>query len=102
MTRFSDTFTTHLLRQHDLLQDYVTTYRKRLTEAYMSASYSLEELQIPFQPANAGLFIFIDLGEWISHFERRGDDPTAPSPELRLCDYLVSQGVFLNPGQVGR
>lgn len=99
--RFSDTFSARLLSRIDLLQVYVTAYRGRLTGAYVRAATALRDLDIPFQPANAGLFIFIDLSQWVSYFSGDQYNPRGPTPELQLCDYLVSQGIFLNPGQVG-
>ena len=102
MPKFCDTFATRLLSQTEVLQNYVATYRERLTRAYDRAAGALSDLQIPFQPANAGLFIFIDLSMWVLYFSGDQYNPRGPSPELQLCEYLVKQGVFLNPGQVSK
>jgi hypothetical protein len=101
ITASSANFAAQFLGQLDIVQDYITTYQSRLLQAYKTAKGALNCHQIPFNPADAGLFFLIDLGEWVSYFE--GPDSAADSNETReiqLCKWLVDGGVFLNPGQV--
>ncbi|KAF4972845.1 hypothetical protein FSARC_671 [Fusarium sarcochroum] len=99
----SDRFVTRFLEQLDLVQDYLNTYRLRLGAAYQRTTAALNRHGIPYQPANAGLFIFIDLGQWVRHFDGLGstcqDMENVGSPELQLCRWLIGHGVFLNAGE---
>lgn len=53
---------------------------------------------IPFQPSNTGLFIFVDLSQWVDSFS--GDE--GEGSELNLCQYLIEHGVCLNPREVSK
>ncbi|KAK2735108.1 ACC synthase [Colletotrichum kahawae] len=93
-TSFSDSFASRLLSDEAAFENYVHTYQRRLAQAYERVSGALIRHQIPFQPATAGLFIYIDLRRWTDQFEGAGD------PELQLWKYLVDSGVGVNPGKV--
>ncbi|RTE69896.1 hypothetical protein BHE90_015717 [Fusarium euwallaceae] len=99
----SDKFVAHFLGQLDLVQEYLDVYRSRLKNAYHKVATELETYGIPFERAQAGLFVFIDLSAWIHHFEDGDRKPPVTddtlSPELRLCEWLIDHGVFLNAGQ---
>ncbi|KAI8712238.1 Aminotran-1-2 domain-containing protein [Fusarium sp. LHS14.1] len=99
----SDKFVTGFLEQLDLVQQYLDVYRPRLSHAYHQVATALETHKIPFQRAEAGLFVFIDLSAWIHHFQDLDGKPPATddtlSPELQLCEWLIDHGVFLNAGQ---
>lgn len=100
----SDKFVTHFLEQLDLVQEYLVVYRPKLANAYQQVATALETHEIPFQRAEAGLFVFINLGAWIHHFPDPAGKPPASdnilSPELQLCEWLIDHGVFLNAGEV--
>ncbi|KAJ4179428.1 hypothetical protein NW755_012513 [Fusarium falciforme] len=99
----SDKFVTRFLERLDLVQEYLDVYRLRLANAYQQVATALETHGIPFQRAEAGLFVFIDLAAWIHHFQDpAGGLPATDStlsPELQLCEWLIDHGVFLNAGQ---
>ncbi|CAG9990020.1 unnamed protein product [Clonostachys byssicola] len=96
----TDTFATSFLSQQDTVEEYLVTYRSRLSEAYSRAATALQKQRIPYEPANAGLFIFIDLSAWLQYFvgSTQGTG-TMSSSELRLCEYLIDHGIFLNAGE---
>jgi len=87
---------TRFLQQLDGVEDYLSLYRTRLATAYHKAATALSTASIPFEPASAGLFIFVDLSRWLRFFPQFGPQ----TPELELCEWLIQGGVFLNPGQV--
>ncbi|CAH0018742.1 unnamed protein product [Clonostachys rhizophaga] len=96
VTRNSAVRDAALSLQPQLVQDYLVQYRHGLREAYKSATRALEQCQIPFTRANAGLFVFIDLSQWIVYFD--GSDQ-ATTAEQQLSNWLIEHGVFLNAGE---
>ncbi|KAH6664795.1 pyridoxal phosphate-dependent transferase [Plectosphaerella plurivora] len=102
LTAFSDAFAARFLGDLDNVQDFLRTYRQRLAAQYHKTTVALRRCGIPFQPAEAGLFVYIDLGRWIHHFQgtARQSSPRL-SPELLLCEWLIMKGVFLNAGEFG-
>ncbi|KAF5246474.1 hypothetical protein FANTH_6846 [Fusarium anthophilum] len=96
LTVASDKFVTRFLQQLDMVQDYLGNNCSRLTEAYRRTTTALNKYRIPFQRADAGLFVFIDLSRWVHNFEAG----KTGSPEMQLCRMLIDNGVFLNPGQI--
>ncbi|KAL2674268.1 hypothetical protein Neosp_012719 [[Neocosmospora] mangrovei] len=82
----------------------VSKITPRLSHAYHQVATALETHGIPFERAEAGLFVFIDLSAWIHHFQDPAGKPPATdntlSPELQICEWLIDHGVFLNAGQV--
>ncbi|RSM07634.1 hypothetical protein CDV31_008527 [Fusarium ambrosium] len=99
----SDKFVARFLGELDLVQEYLDVYRPRLQNAYHQVAIALETHGIPFERAEAGLFVFIDLSAWIHHFQDGNREPPATdnalSPELQLCEWLIDHGIFLNAGQ---
>lgn len=105
MTTFTDAVFTHLLRDEVFLQNYLSVYPVRLQAAYQSTTATLTHHGVPFEPANAGLFIWVDLSRWLAYIAPgaiancsggKGD-----SPEVQLSRYLLRRGVYLQPGEVG-
>ncbi|RMZ77586.1 hypothetical protein DV737_g4280, partial [Chaetothyriales sp. CBS 132003] len=107
LPQMSDTFVTAFLSRLDRVHDYLDTYRPRLAAAYERVCEELKRHRIPFRPAEGGLFVFVNLGAWIRYFGQRGrpednvtkEDGRVLSPELRLCEWLIEHGVFLNAGE---
>ena len=93
------------MRRLDLVEDYIRVYRGRISAAYRATEEALVRCRIPMAPATSGLFILIDLSDWVGCFD--GPDADSHDPgnlktrEIQLCWWLVDRGVFLNPGQVG-
>ncbi|EXK27166.1 hypothetical protein FOMG_16238 [Fusarium oxysporum f. sp. melonis 26406] len=101
LTSFSDTFITQFLERQHLVKDYISVYQTRLRQAYQIVSGALRKHAVPFAAANAGLFVFIDLGRWIDFFPRPKPESNvgSVSRELQLCEWLLDHGVFLNAGE---
>ncbi|KAG5655624.1 hypothetical protein KAF25_009123 [Fusarium avenaceum] len=93
---FADHVATWLLQDSRAVSDYIFEYRRRLSNAYLGVTQALRSNKIPFNPADAGLFVSINLHEWIHHFS----EDAGTSPEHQLCHWLTHHGVFLNPGEV--
>lgn len=92
---FSTSLFIDLLSDEKKVQDYIDTYQARLQESYICTSKLLRAHDIPFKPANSGMFIFIELTRWLDYFEG-----SLPRKEEKLCWYLVKAGVFLSQGRV--
>ncbi|KAL2209893.1 PLP-dependent transferase [Sarocladium strictum] len=99
VTAFSDHVGTKLLEDQQHICTYLTEYRRRLTEAYAHVAQALQSSRIPYEPAEAGLFVFIDLHAWLKHFKEGDNDSSTQTPERRFCTWLIQRGVFLNPGE---
>ncbi|RTE75249.1 hypothetical protein BHE90_010273 [Fusarium euwallaceae] len=101
ITAFTDHFAAHFLGRLDLIKSYVTLYSRRLSAQYARTVDALERNGIPYNRANAGLFIFIDLANWLEYFKSpdAASRPRDLSLELKLCDWLIEHGVFLNAGE---
>lgn len=90
------------------MNDYITVYQRRLASAYISIRDALLEHRIPFLPATAGLFIFINLSYWLRYFPTCKTPPIESarymqpysSKELQLWQWLLDNGIALNPGEV--
>jgi 1-aminocyclopropane-1-carboxylate synthase len=67
---------------------------KRLLQRYKSVVKILDQFRIPFLPAQAGLFVWIDF----SQFLIKSDDSTAASQERILYRKLIDFGLLLTPG----
>ena len=90
-----------LTRQQDRANGnelWTTAFRrenhKRLLQRYNAVVEILDHFQIPFLPAQAGLFVWIDL----SQFLIKSTGSTAASQELALYRKLIDFGLLLTPG----
>ncbi|KAL6800823.1 pyridoxal phosphate-dependent transferase [Trichoderma sp. SZMC 28013] len=97
VSSFSTAFFTHLLSDAEAVDKYLALYQSRLRISYVSASESFHKHGIPFQPANSGMFVFVELTEWLKYF----DAPDVKGQEVQLYRYLAFEaGVHLNMGQM--
>lgn len=95
---FSATFFTQLLNDNMFLDRYFQTYQERLQSGYLQTTTVLKQHNIPFSKTNAGLFLWIDLSQWLGlHGNKQGN--TGLTPEMEMTNYLLSRGVFLQPGE---
>ncbi|KAH8889044.1 PLP-dependent transferase [Thozetella sp. PMI_491] len=100
ITAFSDSFVTQFMGNLDLVEEYRVIYQERLAKTYSLVSDAMIRHSIPFQQATSGLFVFIDLSQWLGYFEdSQADASRTESAEIRLCKWLVDDGVFINPGE---
>ncbi|KAL5093937.1 hypothetical protein Trisim1_009411 [Trichoderma cf. simile WF8] len=97
VSSFSTAFVTHFLSDAEAVDEYLAVYQSRLRTSYVVASEAFHEHGIPFQPANSGMFAFVELTEWLKYF----DAPNVKGQEVQLYRYLAFQaGVHLNMGQM--
>lgn len=99
ITKFADSFFTAFLEDRTNMSAYLTTYHARLRKSYMATSNLLKRYGIPFQIANSGMFIWIDLSPWLLNFGNESEK-SATGTEMKLTLWLLKQGVYLEPGKV--
>eukprot|EP00744_Colponema_vietnamica_P020628 GILI01029342.1.p1 GENE.GILI01029342.1~~GILI01029342.1.p1 ORF type:complete len:443 (+),score=113.41 GILI01029342.1:46-1374(+) len=64
-----------LLSDSEFVESYLAHNTLRLREAYQRVERMLLDLSIPFLPAHAGMFVWIDLRSWLSQ------EAGSPAPE---------------------
>jgi hypothetical protein len=107
VTASSDAFFTQFISDTAVVDQFFQTQKKRLRETYGRASALLKKHQIPFSPANAGVFVWLDISAYLKYFEGK-DEPGHfgqtgdESREIKLCRYLINNGLFIAPGEVSR
>jgi 1-aminocyclopropane-1-carboxylate synthase len=85
-----------ILEDEEWLDRFLETARKRLTVNNKLAKALLTKEGIKYSPgANAGFFLWIDLGPWLGRFP--GEDDW--EKEEKLLKELLSNKVFLTPGK---
>lgn len=75
----------HLLTDNAWLNEYFESNRRRLRVAYLRFIGILEELGIPYMPADAGFFVWVNLRRWMQGVSREHE------MELwrKICDCKV-------------
>lgn len=79
-----------MLRDEEWATSFVRENRKRLGEARSKVSRMLRNMGVPFFPAEAGLFLWVDLRAWMSGDTR--------AEEMALWERMASVKVLLTPG----
>ncbi|KAJ3279896.1 hypothetical protein HK104_001086 [Borealophlyctis nickersoniae] len=86
-------------------EHFVTSYKaensKRLSACYDYVTSLLQSNGIPFKPANAAFFVWIDLRRWTDAIVPASTDsvqPTGRAKELALFERLIDAGLYLAPG----
>ncbi len=69
---------------------YLPTNRKRLRQAYLSASEMLKEMGVEVLESSAGLYVWVNLKRWTKPLSRDG--------EMKLMDVLIDNGVYITSG----
>ncbi|KAH8892905.1 PLP-dependent transferase [Thozetella sp. PMI_491] len=96
--RFSGDFFSHFINDTDRVDQFIRLYKERLASSYSAVTSLLARAEIPFIPANSGVFFLVDLSSWLQYFP--GYDPEE-SREKKLCLYLAREaGVFLSYGEL--
>lgn len=98
VTSASDAFFTRFIGDLDLVDEYIGIFKKRQLEAYTHASALFKKHNISFSPANACVFVWLDLRGYLKYFTGVENSETG-NTELKLCRYFIGKGVFLSPGQ---
>lgn len=87
--------TADMLNDEAFIDKFLDESRGRLLASYQVCVKTMEELELPFIPAKAGLFIYVDLSSLLpsNTFEA----------ERELCDVLMNQArMVLTPGESQR
>ncbi|TVQ15684.1 MAG: aminotransferase class I/II-fold pyridoxal phosphate-dependent enzyme [Balneolaceae bacterium] len=80
-----------MLSDHDWLHKLQKENRIRIARAYQTFTSLLDELNIPYHPASAGFFLWLDLRSWLNSSNRAG--------EMKLYRKLFDTGkINLSPG----
>ncbi|KAF1751543.1 hypothetical protein GCK72_018097 [Caenorhabditis remanei] len=87
---FVQDFAINLLSDSEWLREFHTEVNRRISIHYRYTTENLERLEIPFVPAQAGIFVFADFSKHLSSNNSAG--------ELELFDRIASAGVMLTPG----
>jgi hypothetical protein len=87
------------------MDEYIRVFKSRLAQSYKWATELMKNHNIKFSPGNAGLFLWLDLSEYLRYFEGSDElglpmNSNDSSREIKLCRYLISEGIFLSPGEV--
>lgn len=69
---------------------FIAYNRSALRESYVTLTTGLRALRIPFRDAAAGLFVFVDMREWL--------DEQSAAGEERLWNKLLDLKVIFTPG----
>lgn len=100
ITSFSDRIFTKLLSDDAFMRSLKTKLSQELHEYRTHAMECLGKLVVPFAIANAGLFLYIDLSEWVALFRTGAPGEDDVPAELKMCRYLMQKGIFLQPDAV--
>lgn len=103
VTAFSDCFLADLLSDSHFLTAYVGKFHDRLDSIRDLAIQRLDQISVPYEIGNAGVFLWIDLSKWVSVIDDRGANMARKcdeNSEITLTRYLMSKGVYLQPGGV--
>jgi 1-aminocyclopropane-1-carboxylate synthase 1/2/6 len=74
-----------MLQDEEWVDTFIKENKRRLAAAYASAAAVMDDIGIPFLPAQAGFFLFIDMRRWMA-----GDGAAAEHALwLKLCDAKV-------------
>ncbi|KAH6714634.1 pyridoxal phosphate-dependent transferase [Leptodontidium sp. MPI-SDFR-AT-0119] len=92
---FADNFFGHFLADQVRVSRFLALYQRRLEAAHNQATEFLSNHDIAYNVSNSGVFLWVDLSLWLRFFPENDSD----SPELLLTYYLMSKGVYLEPGE---
>uniref|UniRef100_A0A1I7T5F4 Aminotran_1_2 domain-containing protein n=1 Tax=Caenorhabditis tropicalis TaxID=1561998 RepID=A0A1I7T5F4_9PELO len=87
---FVQDFAINLLSDSDWLREFHAEVNRRISIHYRYTAQNLERLEIPFVPAQAGIFVFADFSKYLTSLDEVG--------ELDLFNRIASAGVMLTPG----
>ncbi|KAJ9136657.1 Aspartate aminotransferase [Pleurostoma richardsiae] len=97
ISSYSDVVFSAVASDCSFVTKYLKTYRQKLRESRETATQFLDRHRIPYRPANAGVFLWIELSKWTPLID--GCGTSEESNEVRLTKYLIKEGVYLEPGE---
>jgi aspartate/methionine/tyrosine aminotransferase len=84
-----------LLTDDDFVDMYLDASRERLRESYLICVEKLEEMVLPFVPAEAGMFVYVDFSSLLPEKTMEW--------EAKLSELLIDHGrLILTPGESQR
>lgn len=81
-----------VLDDHTFLNSYFKEFKSLLTQAYITFTKGLKNLQIPFNPSRGSLFVWLDLSEFLEEKSESGE-------EKLWLDIYKKTSVLLTPSQ---
>jgi hypothetical protein len=103
VTASSDAFFTQFVSCRENTDHFFGCLKTRLRDNYARAGKSLARHGISFSPANAGIYLWLDLSGYLHYFEGKDERELHSktfSSEVKLCRWLISRGLFILPGEV--
>lgn len=104
----TDALVTKLLADTEWTDAFVARNKQRLREMYAHLTTWLDERGIPYLPAQAGFYIFLDLSRWVRKLGFNPPDYESDSEEEPACDRMperslwykmLDAGVYAAPGE---
>ncbi|KAG0237557.1 hypothetical protein BGW41_008357 [Actinomortierella wolfii] len=89
---------THLLSDGAVIDRFTKTNQQRLAESYTFASDFLRSHDIPFIPAHAGHFLWMDLRKYIPASLTASALAGDRAAELKLWHAMIDEGAYVNLG----
>jgi 1-aminocyclopropane-1-carboxylate synthase len=80
---------TAMLEDRKWCRGFISMARERIQKAYEHITSGLEEIGVRYFPANAGLFVYVDLSPYLK--------ADVPDPDFDLAQKAFDAGVFLHP-----
>lgn len=81
----------HVLADQEFVENFLKENRAVLAKAYALVTGWLEEDKVPYVPAHAVFFVWVDLGKWM-------EGPRSAASEMALWQRLLDCKVILSPG----
>ncbi|KAF9974361.1 hypothetical protein BGZ73_002247 [Actinomortierella ambigua] len=89
---------THLLSDGKVIDEFTRTNQERLAESYTETANFLRAHKIPFIPAQAGHFLWMDLRQFIPQSLVASAQAGDREAELKLWYAMLDEGVYVNLG----
>ncbi|ORZ04389.1 1-aminocyclopropane-1-carboxylate synthase, partial [Lobosporangium transversale] len=98
MSSVTEGMLTELLSDPERIDTFIKTNQARLAESYTYTVETLSKHNISFTPAQAGLFLWIDLRQYIPAPFKTAASHGDREAEFLLWRTMLDQGVYLNLG----
>jgi aspartate/methionine/tyrosine aminotransferase len=78
---------------------YISLNEARLRKQYRLVSRRLQQLRVPFLPAQGGFFVWMDVRQWLPP-AAASKETTPLERDYELAERLLANGLYLTPGTV--
>ncbi|KAF7538181.1 hypothetical protein G7054_g3168 [Neopestalotiopsis clavispora] len=100
VTHFSTQFWIDFMKNKDAVRRYVSLNQARLKEKSTNVSSLMKIYGIPHLEANSGLFLWLDLSNWLEYFPGTDQDGNeGETREIQLTRHLIKHGVHMSMGK---